>query len=99
MYGWIEKLGRIPEIEKINVEERIAPIVDLTGMTNLLTWTNGADQFIRTGNASVLFEMVNQEYEVKHRQVEDKKELSNVKKLIEQLDRVGLHFETVRARS
>lgn len=70
MYGWIEKLGRIPEIEKINVEERIAPIVDLTGMTNLLTWTNGADQFIRTGNASVLLEIVNQE--LKHKK-DDKK--------------------------
>jgi len=97
MYGWIEKLGRIPEIEKINVEERIAPIVDLTGMTNLLTWTNGADQFIRTGNASVLLEIVNQE--LKHKKDDKKSELINVKYLINQLNTVGLCFETARANS
>lgn len=99
MYGWFEKLGNAKEIANLKVEERVIPIVDFTGMANLLTWTNGVDQFIRTGNSSVLLEIANQESKVMSKQTTNNKDFHRMKSLIEQLDTVGLHFETVRARS
>lgn len=99
MYGWLEKLGKVKKIEKLDVEKRVVPIVNFTEMANLLTWTNGVDQFIRTGNSSVLLEIANQESKVMNKQTTSNKDFHRMKSLIEQLDTVSLHFETVRARS
>lgn len=49
VYGWFEVLGRPMDVKQMPPEERLAPIVNLTSMASLLDWTNGVDQFLRTG--------------------------------------------------
>ncbi|ADU92819.1 TIGR02221 family CRISPR-associated protein [Geobacillus sp. Y412MC52] len=54
IYGWFEVLGRPIDVEQMPEEQRVAPIVNLTSMAKLLDWTNGVDQFLRTGDASII---------------------------------------------
>lgn len=101
MYGWFEKLGSASEISELNKEERRIPIVDFTIMANLLSWTKGVDQFIRTGNASVLTDLATTESKLFYSQQDqtNTRDFAKMKSLIEQLNRVSLHFETVRTKS
>ena len=50
LYGNFEALGPAYLIENMDIEKRIAPIVDITSMVELLDWTIAVDSFLRTGN-------------------------------------------------
>lgn len=50
LYGNFETLGPAYQVENMEVEKRIAPIVDITSMVELLDWTVAVDSFLRTGN-------------------------------------------------
>ncbi|MEW5323562.1 TIGR02221 family CRISPR-associated protein [Geobacillus thermoleovorans] len=54
VYGWFEMLGRPADVRQPPSEQRLAPIVNLTSMAELLDWTNGVDQFLRAGDASII---------------------------------------------
>jgi len=56
-YGAFETLGPIPQVKKIKIEKRHAPIFDLTPFVDLLQWTTAADHFIRTGNTLLMTEL------------------------------------------
>ncbi len=56
-YGAFETLGPIQEVSKKPVEERNAPVFDLTPFVDLLQWTTAADHFIRTGNTLLMTEL------------------------------------------
>lgn len=51
-YGAFEKLGCIADVKKMAVEQRDAPVVDLTAFVSLQEWTSAADRFINYGDAS-----------------------------------------------
>lgn len=50
LYGNFEALGPAPLVKNMMVEQRIAPIIDITSMVELLDWTVAVDSFLRTGN-------------------------------------------------
>ena len=53
-YGAFESLGPSYKVKEMPVEERKAPIFDLTPFAGLLDWTVGIDRFLNTGDASVI---------------------------------------------
>lgn len=81
--------------------EKLASIVDVTNMVALLDWTNGVDQFIRTGDASLLKQLTNIEAGNVFRDPsvskEDKKNTKPLKELANQLDRISQSFQTCRS--
>lgn len=91
MYGWFDP----------QQPEKIAPIIDMSKMLTLLKWTNGVDQFIRTGDASVICELT----ETENREtrlddtltIEEKNSVLPLKKMADQLNKVSLSFQTCRS--
>jgi len=53
-YGAFEVLGTPKEATVMPIEDRNAPIFDLTPFVSLLDWTVGIDRFLHTGDASVV---------------------------------------------
>ncbi|MEW6525960.1 MAG: TIGR02221 family CRISPR-associated protein [Spirochaetota bacterium] len=51
-YGAIESLGRLQDIALKNIEERNAPIIDLSSFVYLLQFSNGVYNFIQYGDAN-----------------------------------------------
>lgn len=78
-----------------------SPIVDMTNMLALLDWTNGVDQFIRTGDASLIKEITNKEVgKVQKNQnvpEEEKRNVTTLNRLASQLEKVGKSFQTCRS--
>ena len=50
-YGAFEVLGNIYEAKKLPVEERRAPILELTAFDQLMDWSFAVNQFLKAGNA------------------------------------------------
>lgn len=51
-YGAFETLGTFQEAKSKPLEERLAPIFDLTSFVYLLDWTVAVDRFFKTGDSS-----------------------------------------------
>ncbi|AEH48000.1 TIGR02221 family CRISPR-associated protein [Parageobacillus thermoglucosidasius] len=100
-YGWFEKLGRPNEVKQLSPEQRLVPIVDLTNMAQLLDWTNGVDQFLRTGDASLIKELTARENRKVFCDANAspllKREVEKLNKLAKQLDRTGNSIRTCRS--
>ena len=60
-YAAFETLGPIPEARKIPVQERTAPIFDLTPLVKLQEWTNAVRDFIEFANVKELQKMIKRE--------------------------------------
>lgn len=54
MYGAFEKLGPAFEVRKMNVEERIAPIIDLTNVARLQQFTDMANSLTTFGRLNTI---------------------------------------------
>ena len=54
LYGAFEALGTIPEVEKMPVEKREAPVISLKAFDNLQEWSLGADVFVRYGISALV---------------------------------------------
>lgn len=91
-YGNFEALGPAPEVSKIPVEERFAPIVDITSMLELLDWTIGIDSFLRTGNPVLIHQLA----EDKGRSLNKHPEYQTIINLSKNLNNLNLNIETVR---
>lgn len=102
------RLVKNAKIEKIvyglydkNQANKEFPIVDMTNMLSLLDWTNGVDQFIRTGDASLINEITNKEVkllqESKEVSEEDHEDIETLNQLANQLEVVGKTFQTCRS--
>lgn len=55
-YGAFEVLGKMSDVQKIPVEDRNAPIFDLTSFVDLFDWTVGIDRYLNTGDVSVVYD-------------------------------------------
>ncbi|MGG3007331.1 TIGR02221 family CRISPR-associated protein [Geobacillus stearothermophilus] len=101
VYGWFEMLGRPADVKQLPPERRLAPIVNLTGMAGLLDWTNGVDQFLRTGDASIIRALTKKENSEVFRNPsssqEMRKEVAGLNKLTEQLDQTEKVIRTCRS--
>ncbi len=60
-YGAFETLGSRRDIEAMTIEERNAPIFDLTPFVDLFDWTIGIDRYLSTGDASIIYELTQSE--------------------------------------
>ncbi|MRI86363.1 TIGR02221 family CRISPR-associated protein [Aerococcaceae bacterium WS4759] len=61
LYGNFTALGFVSEVQKMPLAERIAPIVDLTGITFLEDWTWAAESFISSGDTHHLHSLTETE--------------------------------------
>ena len=50
-YGAFEVLGHPSEVSKMPMEDRIAPIFDLTSFEQLIEWTEATQSFVKNGSA------------------------------------------------
>jgi CRISPR-associated Csx2 family protein len=57
-YGAFETLGRLDDVRKVPVEERIAPVFDLTPYDALLDWARAVDGFVSYGSTKSIQELV-----------------------------------------
>ena len=60
-YGAFEKLGPAFLVKDMPVEERFAPIINLTSFSQLQDWTNAANLFVNHGNLDSLASLTKQE--------------------------------------
>jgi CRISPR-associated Csx2 family protein len=101
MYGLFEQMGNPREVDNIPPEKRIAPIVDMTNMATLLDWTNGVDQFIRTGDASKIKQLTSEEvgkvFRDQSSKLEERQQMAELRKLADKLDLVGKSLQTCRS--
>jgi len=58
-YGAFETLGSLDQAKKIPVEERIAPVFDLSPYDTLLDWARAVDMFETAGRSEALSRLVN----------------------------------------
>jgi len=100
VYGWFESLGTPQDVKKMKEEERLAPIVDMTNMISLLDWTNGVDQFMNTGDASLIQKLTNSQMGFimsKKENTHEKKGAMTLNKLAKHLEKVGKAMQTCRS--
>ncbi|KPC98388.1 CRISPR-associated (Cas) DxTHG family protein [Geobacillus sp. BCO2] len=101
VYGWFEVLGRPVDVEQMPAEQRVAPIVDLTSMARLLDWTNGVDQFLRTGDASIIQTLTAKENSAVFRNPSStqtmRNEVKELNQLTKRLDQTEKVFRTCRS--
>ncbi|MED4923857.1 TIGR02221 family CRISPR-associated protein [Anoxybacillus geothermalis] len=101
VYGWFEVIGRPVDVEQMPAEQRVAPIVDLTSMARLLDWTNGVDQFLRTGDAFIIQELTAKENSAVFRNPSStqtmRNEVKELNQLTKRLDQTEKVFRTCRS--
>jgi CRISPR-associated Csx2 family protein len=59
-YGAFEVLGSYYEAEKLSLEKRRAPILDLTAFDQLMEWSFAIDRFTGSGDAGLICKLANQ---------------------------------------
>lgn len=57
-YGAFEKLGFANEVRKMQMEERVASVLDLTDIVGLQEWTSAAHLFINTGQTELIANLI-----------------------------------------
>lgn len=101
VYGWFEVIGRPVDVEQMPAEQRVAPIVNLTSMARLLDWTNGVDQFLRTGDASIIQALTAKENSEVFRNPSSsqtmRNEVKELNQLTKRLDQTEKVFRTCRS--
>ncbi len=60
-YGAFESLGSSDEVKKMNIEDRNAPIFDLTPFVRLFNWTNATANFLTYGDVKDIHKLTNEE--------------------------------------
>jgi CRISPR-associated Csx2 family protein len=50
-YGAFESLGQFQDVKKIDPDDRIVPIFDLTSFEQLIQWTEATQSFVKNGSA------------------------------------------------
>lgn len=78
-------------------------INDFTQMMNLVNWADGVNQYVRTGNATVINQLVDAEHELHNEKgaidSESKTELMNLERIARHMNQVSQSFETVRGET
>lgn len=60
-YGAFEVLGSLDKVKDIPINERNAPVLDLTPFAILFEWVIGVDRYLKTGDASIIEQLTRQE--------------------------------------
>ena len=94
-YAAFETLGPIPEVRKIPVKERIAPIFDLTPLVKLQEWTNATRDFIEFANVKELKRMIKSENN-SYEKIDEENKL--LRKTFRMLDQVSENIALCRGR-
>jgi CRISPR-associated Csx2 family protein len=109
LYGAFEILGPVFKIDKIPIQERIAPIFDLSPIVFLSNFTNAISSFIFTGNAMMMQKTVTELegayaqsiYSDKSSSTEEIKlrnELKDLKWFLKELNRFSEDIATCRSK-
>jgi CRISPR-associated Csx2 family protein len=99
-YGAFEKLGtaREVEIQYPILEERIAPLVDMSIYSTLQDWTYASATYIDTGNPAILKRLTDEYADPKLRESKGRNELAKKMKFLTQsLYSLDIELATVRA--
>ncbi len=56
-YGAFEALGSVQTVRDMPVEQRNAPLVDLTPLAQLMDWTVATDRFLKSGDTALMGEL------------------------------------------
>lgn len=94
-YGNFEELFHLDDFQSIPVEQRKAPIVDITSMVNLLDWSISVESFIRTGNPRQIDALA----EDKIKESRGNTDLIAIRKLTNELVKFNKMMETSRGKS
>ncbi|MHA1401679.1 MAG: TIGR02221 family CRISPR-associated protein [Candidatus Heimdallarchaeaceae archaeon] len=96
-YGAFEALGPIREVEKLPVEERDAPIFDLTPFVQLLDWALITNSFLHFGDLSKAIELMSKEkLKIKGKGEGTKSGILREEKMIKDLNSFTNIFKTNR---
>lgn len=100
-YGAFEAMGYAPnEVETIPIEERNAPIFDLTSFHTLQLWSVAADQFVNSGKVNMLKTLqVVEVGPVRRKAQGENKTVIAIHNIINQLQAVVDDIETCRGRN
>lgn len=84
-YAAFESLGKIDNIKKLQPQDRITPVLNLTAFSDLQDWTNATYDFIHNANVKNMFQLV--KYSVNNNSInsQEKYFLSNVIKNLDSL--------------
>jgi CRISPR-associated Csx2 family protein len=98
-YGAFESLGSIREVEKMDIQDRNAPIFNLTPFVRLFDWTNATHNFITYGDAKDLSGLTQQEIKSILADTQGKDEdAQNLRKLSTQLKKFTELIQMSRGR-
>ncbi len=75
-YGAFEALGPAYKVKDMPIEERNAPVFNLTGFDALLQWSFGADNFVTYGNPARINALLEDRYKSKLRETKGKDEMA-----------------------
>jgi len=98
-YGAFETLGRLEEVKKMAVEERDAPIFDLTPFHSLQLWSGAAEHFVKEGStksiSNLLFDELNP---ILRKTKGGDKEAVHERDFAKGFNSVGELFKTIRGK-
>ena len=96
-YGAFEVLGSIQNVKNIDVENRNAPVFDLTAFSVLQDWSVAADNFVNYGNAVKIKKLVEKKTNIILQETKGRDDKAkNVSKLAKELYEFTLQIQTVR---
>ncbi len=98
-YGAVETLGTRKEIENMPLNQRNAPIFELTQFNELIDWSNAAYDFINYGIATKLKEMNIEKIKPVLKATKGKDEIAQkIRFISNELDKISLSLSTVRGK-
>lgn len=99
-YGAFELLGTLRDVKKMHIEDRNAPIFNLTPFVHLFNWTVAIDDFLTYGDAKDINELTNEGLTPILRATEGKdKSAQNLKNLSTKLKKMTELIQTSRGLS
>ncbi|WP_353949163.1 TIGR02221 family CRISPR-associated protein [Sporolactobacillus sp. Y61] len=103
LYGRLDDLSSVNHgIKGSEGKYGHARIIDFSPMMRLLDWTNGVDQFLRTGDAGRINDIVReiqQSGEIRERPLDEREQLDQLQTIADSLKDAGLSLTTVRGHS
>lgn len=98
-YGAFEVLGPIWKVTEIPMEERNAPIFDLSDFATLLAWSSGVQEFVHHGSLAGIAELLQQAAKTRLGKSKGKDNAGNIWKGVgNNLKKIGGQIATCRGR-
>ena len=101
-YGAFESMGPAYKVKGLPLQERLAPVLDLTSFHTLQKWVRGADNFLRFGLTDTISTAIKEGVSVKMRNEtstpEEKQRAIVENRFAKHLDRIYPIFSTARGK-